>query len=65
MEVLKKPEYRNTMRSSNSTHGYIANEVKNTVSGLPWWLSDKESDCQSGDKGSIPDPGRSHMLRGN
>ena len=28
--------------------------------GLPWWLSDKESD-NAGDMSSIPGPGRSHM----
>ena len=26
---------------------------------FPWWLSGKESDCYSGDKGSIPGLGRS------
>jgi len=24
------------------------------INGLPWWLSGKESACQSGDTGSIP-----------
>ena len=27
--------------------------------GLPWWLSDKESACNVGDPGSIPESGRS------
>ena len=27
--------------------------------GLPWWLSSKESACNAGDSGSIPEPGRS------
>ena len=27
--------------------------------GLPWWLSDEESTCNSGDQGSIPSSGRS------
>jgi len=27
--------------------------------GLPWWLSSKESACNSGDSGSIPGSGRS------
>ena len=27
--------------------------------GLPWWLSDKESTCNAGDKSSIPGLGRS------
>ena len=27
--------------------------------GLPRWLSGKESACNAGDKGSIPEPGRS------
>ena len=43
------------------------------LQGLPWWLSGKESACQkkknlpanTGDTGSIPGPGRSHMLWGN
>ena len=26
---------------------------------LPWWLSDKESACQAGDRGLIPGSGRS------
>ena len=29
------------------------------ASGLPWWLSDKESACNAGDPGSIPGLGRS------
>ena len=36
-----------------------------SLSGLPWWLSSKESPCQAGDVGSIPGPGRSHVLRNN
>ena len=28
-------------------------------SGLPWWLSGKESACNAGDTGSIPGLGRS------
>ena len=28
-------------------------------SGLPWWLSGKESSCQEGDVGLIPGLGRS------
>ena len=31
------------------------------LSGLPWWLCSKESDCQCMDMGLIPHPGRSHM----
>ena len=26
--------------------------------GLPWWLSDKESACDAGDLGSVPESGR-------
>ena len=29
------------------------------VFGLPWWLSSKESTCNSGDTGSFPGSGRS------
>ena len=29
------------------------------VAGLPWWLSDDESACNSGDTGLIPGLGRS------
>ena len=32
---------------------------KYTIIGLPWWLSSKESACNTGDLGSIPGPGRS------
>ena len=31
----------------------------NTETGLPWWLSGKESACSAGDVGSIPGSGRS------
>ena len=27
--------------------------------GLPWWLGGKESTCSAGDKGSVPESGRS------
>ena len=30
--------------------------------GLPWWHSSEESTCQCRKMGSIPDPGRFHML---
>ena len=33
--------------------------------GLPWRLCGKESACNAGDTGSIPDPGRSHVPRSN
>ena len=29
------------------------------TSGLPWGLSDKESACDAGDPGSVPESGRS------
>jgi len=29
------------------------------MSGLPWWLRDKESACSTGDLGSVPEPERS------
>ena len=37
---------------------------------LPWWLSDKKKKkknppADAGDTGSVPDPGKSHMRRGN
>ena len=28
--------------------------VLDTIPGLPWWLSGKESTCNAGDSGSIP-----------
>ena len=34
---------------------YLAN-------GLPWWLSSRESTCQSGDMGLIPGPERSTVV---
>ena len=35
------------------------------IKGLPWRSGSWEPACQSGDTGSIPGPGRSHMLRSN
>ena len=32
---------------------------------LPWWLSSKDPAANAGDMGSIPDPGRLHMLQSN
>ena len=34
-------------------------KLKCSQFGLPWWLSDKESACNTGDVGSIPGSGRS------
>ena len=31
----------------------------NDMNGLPWWLESKESACNAGDMGSIPESGRS------
>ena len=33
--------------------------ISKRKSGLPWWLSGKESACSAGDPGSIPGSGRS------
>ena len=33
--------------------------VDNLFSGVPWWLSSKESACNAGDPGLIPGSGRS------
>ena len=38
---------------------------KKKGTGLPWWLSGYESPANAGDMGSIPDPGRFHVLRSN
>ena len=46
----------------------LENNFKKKIKiGLPWWLRGKESTCQfnSGDKGLIPDPGRSRMRQSN
>ena len=43
-------------------------EVRSAVKGLPWWLSYKESTCNSGhagEAGSIPGSGRSGGGNGN
>ena len=32
---------------------------------LPWWLSGKDQPANAGDMGSIPGPGRFHMLQSN
>ena len=37
----------------------VSNEPKGLKGGLPWWLSGKESACQTGDFGLIPGSGRS------
>ena len=34
--------------------------LKETVWGLPWWLSGEESPASAGDMGLIPGPGESH-----
>ena len=37
--------------------------IKKYLTGLPWWLSGKESACQCRRMGLIPDPGIFHMPR--
>ena len=37
----------------------LIRNVTYTYCGLPWWLSDKESACSAGGRGSIPGSGRS------
>ena len=32
---------------------------------LPWWLRGKYPPANAGDMGSVPDPGRFHMLQSN
>ena len=39
--------------------------INDIILGLLWWLSGKESACSAEDRGSIPAPGRSHMLQDN
>ena len=39
--------------------------INDIILGLPRWLSGKESACNAEDTGSIPAPGRSHMLQNN
>ena len=39
--------------------------VKNTLQGLPWWLSGKESPASAGDLGLIPDSSGFHIPRSN
>ena len=38
---------------------------KETIKGLPWWLSGEESPANAGDMGLIPGPGESHMRWSN
>ena len=41
----------------SNCHYTTANEITTPVyssEGLPWWLSGKESACNTGDRGSIP-----------
>ena len=37
--------------------------LKKKTQGLPWWFRVKRLNI--GDTGSIPDPGKSHMLQSN
>ena len=41
--------------------GLIGSRLEGHINfcGLPWWLSGKESACNVGDPGSIPESGRS------
>ena len=45
------------MMEQLSTHAHT--HAHSLICGLPWWLSSKESLCQTGDVGSIPELGRS------
>lgn len=37
--------------------------LKENITGLLSWLRDEESTASAADMGSIPSPGRSHVLR--
>ena len=45
----------------HDTKLFLQNWRARRIFRLPWWLSGKESFCQTGDLGLIPDPGRSHI----
>ena len=48
-------------RQAPLSMGFSRQRIEKTRrdNGLPWWLSGKESACNSGDTGSIPRSGRS------
>ena len=43
--------------SENKILEYLT--LRKAISGLPWWVSGKESSCNAGDVGWIPGSGRS------
>ena len=58
---LKNEQHRKS--TINSLQQKLKKKKKGT--GLPWWLSGYESPASAGDMGSIPDPGRFHVLWSN
>ena len=40
-------------------HRLPLSDMGDEVLGFPWWISSKESACNAGDPGSIPESGRS------
>ena len=51
--------YIHNTHTHTHTHTHIYIYIYINTYGLPWWLSDEESACNSGAAGSIPGSGRS------
>ena len=49
--------------TTDSTYKLIKYVLIKAFWGFPGGLADKNPPANAGDMGSIPDPGRSHMLR--
>ena len=50
---------KHTVSSKPSLRAPETHDICRLATGLPWWLSGKESACSAGDMGSIPGSGRS------
>ena len=44
---------------TSNQHSTTISLISRKDTGLPWWLSSKESDCNAGDPASVPGSGRS------
>ena len=58
LDTSLKPGQREILQTEIKRRGSVPLRETPSV-GLPWWLSGKESTCQVGDVGSVPESGRS------
>ena len=52
-------QYPGTTALEVEWHRRPSSDMRDEVLGFPWWISGKESACNAGDPGSIPESGRS------